>query len=83
MAKKASARSATYLLMCAGSMSTTTTAPRRPPRLVLHFDLNETIMVTDAAGGDDFSACLNKMVAKSIFQGDFKKLKHGDGQRCH
>ena len=53
---------------------------RRPPRLVLHFDLNETIMVTDAAGGDDFNACLNKMVAKSVFlKGDFEKHKHGDG----
>mmetsp|Transcript_18190 Transcript_18190/g.56815 ORF Transcript_18190/g.56815 Transcript_18190/m.56815 type:complete len:371 (+) Transcript_18190:914-2026(+) len=42
---------------------------RKPalPRLVLHFDVNETIMVSDPAGGDDFDAVLNKMVAKTAF----------------
>lgn len=35
------------------------------PRLVLHFDVNETIMVGDPAGGDTFEDCLNKICAKS------------------
>ena len=34
------------------------------PRLVLHFDVNETIMVADPAGGDSFEDVLNKMLAK-------------------
>ena len=34
-------------------------------RLVLHFDVNETIMVGDPAGGVSFEQCLNIIVAKS------------------
>lgn len=34
-------------------------------RLVLHFDVNETIMVGDPAGGDTFEDSLNKVIAKS------------------
>ena len=37
------------------------------PLLVLHFDVNETIMVGDPAGGDTFEHSLNKIVAKSAF----------------
>ena len=41
---------------------------KSPPRkLVLHFDVNETIMVGDPAGGDSFEDCLNKMICKSAF----------------
>ncbi len=32
-----------------------------PPKLVLHFDVNETILVGDDAGGDTFDDCLNKV----------------------
>ena len=34
-------------------------------RLVLHFDVNETIMVGDPAGGDSFEESLNKIISKS------------------
>jgi hypothetical protein len=34
-------------------------------RLVLHFDVNETIMVGDPAGGDTFEESLNKIISKS------------------
>lgn len=34
-------------------------------RLVLHFDVNETIVVEDIAGGDTFEDCLNKILAKN------------------
>jgi hypothetical protein len=37
------------------------------PLLVLHFDVNETIMVGDPAGGDTFEHSLNKIVCKSAF----------------
>ena len=40
---------------------------RATPKLVLHFDVNETIMVGDPAGGDTFEDCLNKMIAKNAF----------------
>ena len=35
--------------------------------LVLHFDVNETIMIGDPAGGDSFDDSLNKILAKSAF----------------
>ena len=35
--------------------------------LVVHFDINETILVGDEAGGDTRNDCLNKMLAKSAF----------------
>lgn len=37
------------------------------PRLVLHFDINETIMVGDPAGGDTFEETLNKVLSKVAF----------------
>ena len=39
----------------------------RKPHLVLHFDINETILVGDEAGGDSRQDCFNKMLAKSAF----------------
>ena len=35
--------------------------------LVLHFDINETILIGDDAGGDSFEQCINKIIAKSAF----------------
>jgi len=35
--------------------------------LVLHFDINETILLGDDAGGDSRIDSLNKMLAKSAF----------------
>ena len=35
--------------------------------VVVHFDINETILVGDEAGGDTRSDCLNKILAKSAF----------------
>ena len=40
---------------------------RRRLRLALHFDVNETIMVGDPAGGDTYEESLNKILAKSAF----------------
>ena len=34
---------------------------------MLHFDINETILVGDEAGGDTREDCLNKMICKSAF----------------
>ena len=34
---------------------------------MLHFDLNETILVTDPAGGDSLEDCINKAIAKNVF----------------
>ena len=36
-------------------------------KLVLHFDVNETILIGDDAGGDTVEDCLNKIIAKSAF----------------
>jgi len=36
-------------------------------QLVVHFDINETILVGDDAGGDTRDDCLNKVLAKSAF----------------
>jgi hypothetical protein len=35
--------------------------------LILHFDINETILIGDDAGGDTFEQCINKIIAKSAF----------------
>lgn len=35
--------------------------------LVLHFDINETILIGDGAGGDTVDESLNKIIAKSAF----------------
>ena len=40
-------------------------AAARRAKLVLHFDVNETIMVGDPAGGVSFAQCLNIILAKS------------------
>ena len=37
-----------------------------PKKLVLHFDVNETIMVSDAAG-DTLEDCVNRIVCKCAF----------------
>jgi len=37
------------------------------PRLILHFDVNETIMLGDPAGGDTFEDTLNKIVGKNAW----------------
>mmetsp|Transcript_20025 Transcript_20025/g.49196 ORF Transcript_20025/g.49196 Transcript_20025/m.49196 type:complete len:468 (+) Transcript_20025:371-1774(+) len=39
----------------------------RPTRLVLHLDINETILLGDDAGGDSTSDSIQKMLAKSAF----------------
>ena len=36
-------------------------------QLVVHFDINETILVGDVAGGDTREDCFNKILAKSAF----------------
>lgn len=36
-------------------------------KLVLHFDVNETILVGDPAGGDTFEHSLNKVICKNAF----------------
>ena len=38
-----------------------------PTRLILHFDINETILLGDEAGGDTRHESVNKMLAKSAF----------------
>lgn len=38
-----------------------------PSLLVIHFDVNETLLVEDAAGGDSAEESLNKIIAKSAF----------------
>ena len=37
------------------------------PRLCLNFDVNETIMIGDPAGGDTFEDSLNKILCKIAF----------------
>lgn len=41
--------------------------PREEPPLCLHFDVNETIMLGDPAGGDSYEDSLNKILAKAAF----------------
>jgi hypothetical protein len=41
--------------------------PKSRHHLVLHFDINETILVGDDAGGDSREDSLNKILAKSAF----------------
>ena len=40
---------------------------KRSSRLVLHLDINETILLGDEAGGDSQHESLHKMIAKSAF----------------
>lgn len=44
-----------------------TTVERLPTRLVLHLDINETILLGDNAGGDSRHDSVQKMLAKSSF----------------
>ncbi len=41
--------------------------PTCPAPLVLHLDINETILVGDEAGGDTREESLNKILAKSAY----------------
>lgn len=48
--------------------STSSVQPKIPPiQLVLHFDINETILLGDEAGGDSRHDSVQKMLAKSAF----------------
>jgi len=40
---------------------------QQQPHLFLHFDINETILIGDPAGGDTVTECLNKIIAKCAF----------------
>ena len=40
---------------------------KEQPHLFLHFDVNETKLIGDPAGGDTVTECLNKIIAKSAF----------------
>lgn len=48
-------------------MGTSTSMAEEQRRLVLHFDVNETIVIEDIAGGDTYEDCLNKILAKNAF----------------
>lgn len=48
-------------------------------RLVLHFDVNETIMVGDPASGINFGQSLNNLLAKVAFFQDAKGTHWHDG----
>ena len=49
-------------------MSTTSTsAAAALPHLILHFDVNETILMGDPAGGDTYMDCIHKSLAKCAF----------------
>ena len=38
-----------------------------PRKLVLHFDINETILIGDEAGGDTVEDCLNKVRETAMY----------------
>jgi hypothetical protein len=44
-----------------------TNFPKVPTRLILHLDINETILLGDNAGGDSRQDSIQKMIAKSAF----------------
>ena len=48
-------------------------------RVVVHFDVNETIMMGDPAGGDTFEESINKAISKSAFV--MKKKEGGERER--
>lgn len=69
--------------LCEESVEFTLNCLKRKNRLVLHFDVNETIMIGDEAGGDTYTDSLNKIVAKCalvqkkpIFQSDSFSWDH-------
>ena len=49
------------------SYSESNQSPQGDERMVIHFDINETILIGDRAGGDTVEDCLNKVLAKSAF----------------
>jgi hypothetical protein len=51
----------------ATATATEETTPRTPTHLFLHFDINETILLGDDAGGDSRHESTQKMLAKSSF----------------
>lgn len=51
-------------------------------KLVLHFDINETILIGDEAGGDSVHDCLNKIIAKSAFVQCPPNSCSSDTDRC-
>lgn len=58
---------ATTLTSSSTFVTTKSQPGKRRPHLVLHFDINETILVGDDAGGDTREDCLNKILAKVAF----------------
>ena len=60
---------------------------RSGPVLTLHFDVNETVMVGDPAGGDTYEQSLNKILAKSAFVRRVASpptgARHGSGEAWH
>ena len=55
---------------------------------MLHFDINETILIGDEAGGDTVDDCLNKIIAKSafvqtFFQSEFQLCFPWAYANCH
>ena len=46
-----------------------------PVKLILHFDINQTLILEDKAGGDSFEDALNLIVCKSAFV----RIKGGGG----
>jgi hypothetical protein len=51
----------------AAAVHSATSATTTTAHLVLHFDINETILIGDDAGGDTRQDCLNKILAKSAY----------------
>ena len=60
--------------------SATTREASKMPHLFLHFDVNETILIGDPAGGDTVDECLNKILAKSAF---VSMKEAGDNKKSH
>lgn len=56
-------------------------AAKTPPHLFLHFDVNETILLGDPAGGDSVQECINKIIAKSAFVSTIGMSHHLDGDQ--
>ena len=46
------------------------------PHLILHFDVNETIIVSDPAGGDTVDDCLHKAIAKTLL------IRKSEDEKC-
>lgn len=60
-------RSNIGLALSATSSSLTTNKRQKDYHLIVHFDINETILIGDEAGGDTRQDCINKILAKSAF----------------